>query len=116
MGKQKQWEVKTRPEPENPSPEGRNESGIIVFLDNGAQQVEVSRVLFVRRNAMNKSVGFKRQLLKEMDKAFEAKDVLNDSYTPDDEMDAAKLKAAEEGEKRRKILLDRIQEEGTPKV
>jgi hypothetical protein len=111
-----QWKVKTRPEPENPTPAGKNESGIVVYLDNGKQKVEVSRVLFVRRNAMNKSVGFKRQLLKEMDKAFEAADVLNDSYTPDDEMDAAKLKAAEEAEKRRQALLDRLQEEGTPRV
>jgi hypothetical protein len=71
------WEVDTKPVPENPSPEGKNESGVVVYLKKGTEKIETSRVLFVRRNAKNKSVGFKRQLLKELDKAYEAVEILN---------------------------------------
>jgi hypothetical protein len=111
------WTVKTKPVPENPTPAGKNESGIVIYLRDGnsGQDVEVSRVLFVRRNAANKSVGFKRQLLKELDKAYEATEVLNDSYMEQDAKDKAKTAAVEEAEKRRNKLLESLQEE-TPRM
>jgi hypothetical protein len=110
------WRVKTTPVPENPSPEGKNESGVVVQLTDGAQTVEVSRVLFVRRNARNKSVGFKRQLLRELDKAYEAMEVLNDSYLDADEKTKEKLAAVEVAEKKREELLKKLQSEPTPRV
>lgn len=110
------WVVRTKPQPENPSPEGKNESGIVVELTDGKQHVEVSRVLFVRRNAMNKSVGFKRQLLKEMDKAFEAAEVLNDTYLSSAEEDSQKAAAIEDAEEKRRVFLEKLQENPAPRA
>jgi len=105
------WSVKCRPVPENPSPEGKNESGVVVLLSNGQKEVETSRVLFVRRNAQNKSVGFKRQLLKELDKAYEACEVLNDTYMDAEEKDRQKIGNVEMAERKRHEFLERLQAE-----
>lgn len=110
------WEVQTTPVPENPSAEGKNESGIVIHLTRGTERVEVSRVLFVRRNAQNKSVGFKRQLLKELDKAYEAVEILNERYLDPDEKDKRKLAAVEAAEEKRQKFLDKLQESTTPRV
>ena len=112
----KRWRVETQPVPENPTPEGKNESGILIKLTDGSQTVEVSRVLFVRRNAKNKSVGFKRQLLKEFEKALEAAEVLNDSYLTTAEKDHDREAAMQDAEHRRNKFLNKLQDKGTPRV
>src|SRR4051794_3049640 len=104
------WEVDTKPVPDNPSPEGKNESGVVVFLKKGTEKIETSRVLFVRRNAKNKSVGFKRQLLKELDKAYEAAEILNDSYVDKDKEDDRKHAQIEEADRRREQFISKLQE------
>lgn len=109
------WTVKTKPVPDNPSAAGKNESGIVVYLVNGAEKVETARVLFVRRNARNKSVGFKRQLLKELDKAYEAAEVLNDKYT-DGVSAGAKEAQVEEADKKREQFISKLQEEHNPQA
>lgn len=111
------WKVETRPVPENPSPSGKNESGVQITLkSSGGEAIEVSRVLFVRRNASNKSVGFKRQLLKELDKAYEAAEVLNDSYLDPAEKDAKREAQIEEADRRREQFLKTLQESENPRV
>jgi hypothetical protein len=110
------WEVKTKPVPDNPSAEGKNESGVVVILTDGSQEVETSRVLFVRRNARNKSVGFKRQLLKELDKAYEAVEVLNDAYVDKDQADHQKAEQVEDANQRRERFINRLQEEHNPRA
>jgi hypothetical protein len=111
------WEVKTKPIPENPSPEGKNESGVLVYLEKGSEPpVEVCRVLFVRRNAQNKSVGFKRQLLRELDKAYEAAEILNEKYIEPEIKDERKLAAVNAAEEKRQKFLEKIQESSTPRA
>jgi hypothetical protein len=110
------WEVQTKPVPDNPSAEGKNESGVVVYLVRGTERIETSRVLFVRRNAKNKSVGFKRQLLKELDKAYEAVEVLNDSYVDQEHEDSRKAAQIEEADKRREKFIKKLQEEHNPQA
>jgi hypothetical protein len=110
------WKVESKPVPENPTPEGKNESGVVVTITDGNQKVEVSRVLFVRRNARNKSVGFKRQLLKELDKAYDAVEVLNDSYLSQEQKDNMKAEAVKAADEKREKFLEKLANEETPRV
>ena len=73
------WKVVLEPRDENPDEEtgGQNVGGIVIFLDDGSDKREVSRVAYVRRNSKNPRVSFKKQLAAEVEKAQISADQLN---------------------------------------
>lgn len=77
------WKVVLEPRDENPSEEtgGQNVGGIVIFLDDGNDKHEVSRVAYVRRNSKNSRVSFKKQLAMEVEKAQISAEELNRSVS-----------------------------------
>ena len=73
------WAVPMDPVGTNGEAE-KNQSGIGVFLSADGRKHEVSRVAFVRRYAeakANRVVPFKKQLQRELEKAYEAAETMN---------------------------------------
>jgi hypothetical protein len=74
------WKVVMRPEGRNPAPDpdaedgsqGRNEGGMVIYLENGGVREEVGRVAFERANSTHPEVEFKDQLRVEVGKAQDA--------------------------------------------
>jgi hypothetical protein len=82
------WKVVIRPEGNNPAEDpdaeegaqGRNEGGMIVYLENGGVREEVGRVAFERANSAHPDVDFRTQLRHEVDTATAAVEALRDMF------------------------------------
>jgi len=80
------WKVVMRPEGNNPAPDpdaeegsqGRNEGGMVIYLENAGVREEVSRVAFVRENSTHPDVSFTDALQAEMNTAHAAVDALKE--------------------------------------
>lgn len=80
------WKVVMRPEGRNPAldpdaeegSQGRNEGGLVIYLENGGVREEVSRVAFVRANSTHPDMDFKTALAGEIETAQTAVTALND--------------------------------------
>lgn len=57
-----------------------NTGGIIIYIQNGTEKHEVSRVAFVRRASKNPDMSFKKQLRHEKEKADAAVAALNELF------------------------------------
>jgi hypothetical protein len=101
------WHVVQEPVGENPSPDGKNMSGVVIYITDGVRKVEVSRVGFVRRNTVNKTIGFRRALKQQLDRAYDAVLSLNDLFemTPADE-EQKKRMMEEAVEKRERYIAE----------
>lgn len=79
------WTVVLEPHEENPDPQGRNMSGLIVYLedraadDPGGTRKEHSSVTYTRRHSKNPRVRFKDQLKAQIEEAVTAAEALNTS-------------------------------------
>jgi hypothetical protein len=84
------WEIVVEPQGNNPGfldqakaklekqEDVENTGGMIIYLSNGQQKQELSRVAYIRRNSKNPEVKFQDQLAQEVTKAREAVKVLNE--------------------------------------
>lgn len=71
------WKVVMRPEGRNPAldpdaeegSQGRNEGGLVIYLENAGVREEVSRVAFVRAHSTHPDLSFRDALAQEMDTA-----------------------------------------------
>jgi hypothetical protein len=87
------WKVVMRPLGNNPAPnadaedgeQGRNEGGMVIYLENQSVREEVTRVAFERANSTHPDVSFRDQLAHEMQTAHDAvaalKEMLSDAGT-----------------------------------
>jgi hypothetical protein len=87
------WKVVMRPEGRNPAPnpdaeegsQGRNEGGMVIYLENQGVREEVTRVAFERANSTHPETEFKDQLRAEVSKAHDAvaalREMLSDAGT-----------------------------------
>lgn len=113
------WNVKVEPEPENPSGDGKNEGGLVVYVTDGYERHEVSRVLFVRKHSPNKRVPFSKQLRQVRATAADAARALNDAEAAEgDEVEAARAQithaadSAEAAARRLRAAQERIRVAG----
>lgn len=66
------WTVVLKPISDNPT------SGLAVFLTDGEEEREMSRVAFQRRNSLHAKTGLAQQLENEMARADEAAAIVNE--------------------------------------
>lgn len=69
-----------RPSTSDDKEKGRNECGVVIYLTDGRDEVEHSRVLFVRRHAVNRSATFKSTFREQLAAAAEAADEMNHAH------------------------------------
>ena len=106
------WKVIAEPIEANPpepnkakGEEDKNLSGLVIYLTNGSQKREVSRVAYVRRFSANPKDSFQKRLQKELDKANSSVQVMNELYADyDRELESMRLKRDELRDKEREIL------------
>lgn len=112
------WAVVLHPESNNEA--GRNLSGIIVCLTDGAYTHEVARVAFAREHSRNPKAEFQEQLSSVIHRATTAADAMNefaDEFERQEEIAVAEREAARvrAGEERTAAAKARIKEIlGTP--
>jgi len=106
------WKVIAEPIGGNPpepmkekGAEDKNLSGLVIYLTNGEEKREVSRVAYVRRFSSNPKDSFQKRLQKELDKANSSVQVMNELYADyDRELESMRLKRDELRDKEREIL------------
>lgn len=92
--KKKEWKVILEPLAENPDDAGRNMSGVVLYIeDETGVRKEHSRVAYMRRNAKNPEVPFKRQLRSSLEQVVEVVEMLR---TQEDAVQVATAKRDEE--------------------
>ena len=106
------WKVIAEPVDGNPpepnkekGAEDKNLSGLIIYLTNGSDKREVSRVAYVRRFSSNPKDSFQKRLQRELDKANTTVTVINELYAEyDRDLDSIRQKRDELKDKERDIL------------
>lgn len=76
----KEWIVACKPTMDsNYKTGGKNTGGLVVYLTDGEDWREVTRVAYARQDSRNPEIPFEDQLQEELEKAGEACDVLNET-------------------------------------
>jgi len=72
-----EWRVSCEPKEERRGSDGENIGGMVIYLTNGSEKEEFSRVAFARRNSKHKTSTFKSKLREEIEQATAAVETLN---------------------------------------
>jgi hypothetical protein len=71
------WSIVLEPISINPDEQGRNMSGLVIYIEDGeGDRREHTRVTYIRRHSANPTRSFKRQMQKSIEEAYEAIGVL----------------------------------------